>query len=276
MGAPFHSVESLLAAVEASLAEVDAHTARAAVFDADHTLWEGDIGDEAFAAAGAEGFLLAETWQGPVRAWGQAWGLSLSPDPADGVRQVLEAAGSGQLEATALARGLPTGGWRADLYAMQAWAFGGRTRREVAAFGEQLFSRGFERRVYGQMRQLVAGLARLGVEVWIASASHGALVVPGGARLGLAESRVLGMEPALDGEGRTLHTLAGDTYGPAKASAVRQVLGGRRPLWAFGDSVLNTDRELLAAAAHGVAVAAKAAHREAAVSSPTLRLFDPA
>jgi len=276
MGALFHSVESLLAAVDASLADVGERTARVAVFDADHTLWNGDIGDEAFAAAGAEGFLLAETWRGPVRAWGEAWGLSLPASPADGVRQVLEAASSGKLEAAAEARGLPPGGWRAGLYAMQAWAFAGRTRGEVAAFGEQLFARGFEQQLYPQMRRLVTGLLARGVEVRIASASHGALVVPGGARLGLAEAFVMGMEPALDADGRTLNTLAQDTYGPAKAAAVDAALGGRRPLWAFGDSVLNTDRELLAGAVHGVAVAAKAAHREAALGSPTLRLFDPA
>jgi phosphoserine phosphatase len=276
VGALFHSVEALLAEVERSLTRVGEDTAPVAVFDADHTLWDGDIGDEAFAAAGAEGFLLAETWQGPVRAWGEAWGMRLPSHPADGVRQVLEAAASGLLESTAAARGLPAGGWRAGLYAMQAWAFAGRTRAEVVAFGERLFARGFEQRVYPQMRQLVSGLQARGVGVRIASASHGALVVPGGTRLGLSEAHVLGMEPALDSTGRTLNSLARDTYGPSKAAAVAVELGGRRPLWAFGDSVLHTDRELLAGAVHGVAVAARAAHREAALASPSLRLFDPA
>jgi len=261
--------------VEASLGGVGGDTARVAVFDADHTLWNGDIGDEAFLAAGAEGFLLAETWRGPVRSWGEAWGLSLSDVPAEGVRQVMEASTSGALERTGLSRGLAPGAWRAALYAMQAWAYAGRTRGEVAAFGEQLFSRGFEHRLYAQMRRLVAGLRARGVEVRIASASHGALVVPGAARLGLAEAQVFGMEPALDAEGRTLNDLAQDTYGPAKAATVEAALGGRRPLWAFGDSVLSTDRELLGRAVHGVAVAAKEAHREAALASPSLRLFDP-
>jgi len=276
VGALLDSVESLLRAVDASLTDVGTDTARVAVFDADHTLWNGDIGDEAFAAAGAEGFLLAETWRGPVCAWGDEWGLALSSNPSEGTRQVLEASASGALERTCSARGLEPGAWRASLYAMQAWAYGGRTRGEVAAFGEQLFARGFDSRVYADMRRLVEGLAARGVAVWIASASHGALVVPGGARLGLREELVLGMEPALDAAGRTLNTLARDTYGPAKAAAVDAALGGLRPLWAFGDSVLSTDRELLGRAVHGVAVAAKAAHREAALASPSLQLFDPA
>lgn len=277
MGARFDSVEALLASVDAALAGPwPEGVARAAVFDADHTLWNGDIGDHAFLAAGAEGFLLPETWRGPVRAWGEQWHLSLSADPAEGVRQVLEASTSGALEATARARGLDGGAWRAALYSMQAWAYAGRTRAEVHAFGEALFARGFEAHLYGEMRGVVEGLTARGVRVCIASASHGALVLPGGTRLGLGAEVVWGMEPHLDGEGCTLPALRQDTYGAAKAATAQALLGGARPAWAFGDSVLQTDRELLACAVHGVAVAAKGAHREAALASPSLRLFDPA
>ncbi len=277
MGARFASVEALLASVDAALAGPwPAGVARAAVFDADHTLWNGDIGDHGFLAAGAEGFLLSETWRGPVRAWAETWGVTLSPHPTDGVRQVLEASASGALEAAARARGLDGGAWRPALYAMQAWAYAGRTRAEVQAFGEQLFTRGFEAHLYADMRRLVEGLAARGVRVCIASASHGALVLPGGRRLGLGAEWVWGMEPHLDGEGRTLPLLRQDTYGAAKAATAQALLGGARPAWAFGDSVLQTDRELLACAVHGIAVASKGAHREAALASPSLRLFDPA
>ncbi|MEN9800722.1 MAG: hypothetical protein RL653_4419 [Pseudomonadota bacterium] len=276
MGARFDSVEALLASVDAALAGPwPAGVAHAAVFDADHTLWNGDIGDHAFLAAGAEGFLLPETWRGPVRSWAEAWGLELSVDPAFGVRQLLEASASGVLEATARARGLDGGAWRSALYSMQAWAYAGRTRAEVHAFGEQLFARGFEAHLYADLRRVVEGLTARGVRVCIASASHGALVLPGGTRLGLGAEWVWGMEPHLDDAGRTLPRLRQDTYGAAKATTTQALLGGARPAWAFGDSVLHTDRELLACAVHGVAVAAKGAHRDAALASPSLRLFDP-
>lgn len=277
MGTAFDSVEALLSSVDEALAGPwPEGVARAAVFDADHTLWNGDIGDHAFLAAGSEGFLLEETWRGPVQSWAEAWGVSLSPSPAEGVRQVLEASASGLLESAARARGLEGGAWRSALYAMQAWAYAGRTRAEVHAFGEQLFARGFEAHLYADMRRVVGGLAARGVRVCIASASHGALVLPGGARLGLEAEVVWGMEPHLDDDGRTLPRLRQDTYGAAKAATTQSLLGGLRPAWAFGDSVLQTDRELLASAVHGIAVAARGAHREAALASASLRLFDPA
>ena len=268
MGTAHDSVEALLAAMDEALAAPwPEGVARAAVFDADHTLWNGDIGDHAFLVAGAERFIRAETWRGPVRAWGEAWGLSLSPDTAEGVQQVLEVSRSGQQSGN---------DWRSSLYAMQAWVYAGRTRAEIHAFGEQLFARGFEAHLYADMRRVVAGLTSRGVAVCIASASHGALVLPGAARLGLSAEVTWGMEPHLDDAGYTLPRLRQDTYGAGKAATVRQLLGGARPAWAFGDSVLQTDRELLACAVHGVAVASKGAHREAALASPSLRLFDPA
>jgi phosphoserine phosphatase len=122
----------------------------------------------------------------------------------------------------------------------------------------------------------VDGLVAHGIEVRIASASHGALVAPGAARLGLSPAHVHGMEPALDDDGRGLPSLTQDTYGPGKATTVRAALRDKRPLLAFGDAVLSTDKELLALARQGVAVAPKGAHRQAALADDALWLFDPA
>jgi phosphatidylglycerophosphatase C len=261
------TVESLL---EAALPASAGAGAQVAAFDADHTLWDGDIGDEAFLAAAREGFLPAETWRGPVLAWAARLGLPLSADPATGAVELLEAARTGALE-----RALGAERWRRELYALQAWAFAGRRRDEVEAFGEALFARGFAARIYPAMQRVVEALAARGVEAVIASASHGALVTPGARRLGIPAARVLGMEPALDDAGVTRAALARDTYGPAKAAVVRAALEGRRPRLAFGDAVLTTDRELLALAHQGVAVATRGAHREAALAHATLILFDP-
>jgi phosphatidylglycerophosphatase C len=261
------TVESLL---EAALSASEDAGAQVAVFDADHTLWDGDVGDEAFLAAAREGFLLEATWRGPLQAWAGRLGLALSADPAAGAAQLLDAASSGALE-----RALGTGRWRQALYALQAWAYAGRRRDEVEAFGEALFARGFAARIYPAMQRVVEALAARGVEAMIASASHGALVTPGARRLGIRAAQVLGMEPDLDDAGVTQASLRRDTYGPAKAAAVSAALGGRRPRLAFGDAVLTTDRELLALAHQGVAVAARGAHREAALDHATLLLFDP-
>jgi len=246
-----------------------------AVFDADHTLWNGDIGDAAFAAAAAEGLLSPATWRGPVVDWARSWGLSVPDEPVAGTRAIFAAVESGTLSATALSRGQDEAAWKGSLYAMQAWAYAGRRRDDVAAFGERLFAHGFAARIWDDLRAVVDGLRARGLRVTIASASHGALVVPGARRLGLPDDAVAGMEPVVDDDGVIQPAIAQDTYGPGKASVVRASLGGRRPVLAFGDSVLATDRELLALAHHGVAVATKGAHRQAAIHDPRLWLFDP-
>jgi phosphoserine phosphatase len=246
---------------------------RAAVFDADHCLWAADIGDAAFAAAAAAGLIDDATWRGPVRAWASDWDLRLDDDPTRGVTEVMAAAASGQLTSTAMARGLPPSGWKADLYAMQAWVYAGRTPNDIEAHGERLFATGFAERIYGDMQRVVTGLIERGVEVWIASASHRALVVPGARRLGIDPARVLGMEPVVV-DGVTVARLHHSTYGPGKAAVALAALRAR-PLLAFGDSVLSTDQELLAAAHVGVAVATSGDNRRAALADDHLLLLDP-
>jgi phosphoserine phosphatase len=274
MGTLVADVESLLQRLPERSSwpdDVDA----VAVFDADHTLWDGDIGDTAFAAAADEGVIVADTWRGPVVAWARGWGLSIPDEPAAGVRAIFAAVESGALQATAAARGLDDAAWKGSLYAMQAWVYAGLRRDDVAAFGERLFARGFGARIWHDMRRVVEGLRAAGLFVRIASASHGALVVPGARLLGLSDDAVAGMEAVLADDGVIQPALAQDTFGPGKAAVVRAQLQGRRPLLAFGDSVLATDRELLALSHQGVAVAARGAHRQAALQDPRLWLFDP-
>jgi phosphoserine phosphatase len=272
-----------LASVEdvAALASLPAppDVARAAVFDADGTLWRGDIGDHAFEHAAEAGLITDETWAGPVAAWARRWDLdvpSSTSRKAEGVRRVLAAVQQGELSRTARARGLSEDAWREELYAMQAWIYAGHPRAAVAAFGEQLFEAGFSSSIFADMKRVVELLRAAGVEVLIASASHAALVVPGARLLGIPAANVMGMEPALDDDGRVRASLPVSTYGPHKAAVVHGRLGQRRPLLAFGDSVLFTDRELLASSHAPVAVATKGAHREAALADERIRLFDPA
>ena len=274
MGRLLHSVDELLALPLLARDALPAGVARAAVFDADHCLWQGDIGDTAFAAAADAGLIDGATWRGPVRAWATAWDLELDEDPARGLAQVMTAASSGMLSATALARGLSSSAWKADLYAMQAWVYAGQTPEQIEAHGENLFVTGFAEFIYGDMRRVVHGLTDLGVDVWIASASHRALVLPGARRLGIPSGRVIGMEPALD-DGVTAPRLRQSTYGPGKAKAALLALETLRPLLAFGDSILSTDKELLAAAHLGVAVATSGDNRAAALNDDHLVLLDP-
>jgi phosphatidylglycerophosphatase C len=259
------TVDSLLAALDRiEPATLPTDVARVAVFDADGTLWRGDIGDVAFERAADAGLIADATWGGPLVAWAASWGVTLPAEKRAGTRRIVE---------LAAARPFDDHAFKQSLYDMQAWIYAGARRPQLEAFAEAIFIEGFEAGIFADMRRLVAALAARGVEVLVASASHGALVVPGARRLGIDRSFVLGTEPAVDEVGVALPAAGVSMYGPRKAAAVSLRLEGRRPLLAFGDSILTTDKELLALAHLPVAVAPRGAHAEAARAHPTLRVL---
>jgi phosphoserine phosphatase len=250
------TIDALLDIAAAPLAE---GVARAAMFDADGTIWRGDIGDEAFARAHA--LVLDSTWPA-LHAFCARYGARVST--FDELVQLALSRGIGD---AARAQGISDDVWRADLFEMQAWVYAGRTRAEIAALGHS-----FD--VFPQMRALLDGLRALGVRTAVVSASHGALVEAAH----LPVDAVYGMEPALDDQGRTIAArMQRSTYAHGKVTATQEFLASTtlRPLFAFGDSVLATDRALLAYAHVPVAVNAHGAHRDAARAHPRMFLLDP-
>lgn len=231
---------------------------RAAMFDADGTIWRGDIGDEAFARGHA--LVLESTWP-TLRAWCAKYGATVAT-----YDDLVKLALSRGIGAAARAQGIADEQWRADLFEMQAWAYAGHTRAQIATLAHS-----FD--VFPSMLSLLERLRAEGVRIAVVSASHGALVEAAK----LPVDAVYGMEPALDEQGRTLPKIARSTYGEGKVAATRDFLGRDdvRPLFAFGDSVLATDRALLAYAHVPVAVNARGAHREAALKDERMLLLDP-
>ena len=103
------SLDELLALVQDVASRAGPDVARAAVFDADGTLWSGDIGDAAFEAAPGAGLIRAATWAGPVKDWAARWDLALPDDPRAGVARIVEAARGTALAEAARRRGLKIG-----------------------------------------------------------------------------------------------------------------------------------------------------------------------
>lgn len=265
---PITTVDELIARAAALVEPEPANGRHIAAFDADGTLWRGDIGDEAFARADGAGLVTAETWDGPVRAFIERYGLPIPRPQREGMRALVQAIVSGELAAAARRRGFTDDVWREDLYAMQAYVYAGHGRAAIAALADTLLAEGFLAGVFDDMRRLLDGLRGGGLRLVVVSASHGALVEAGVRALGIDE--VFGMEPDVDDAGRTLPSIASSTYGEGKVRA----LGRRRTMFAFGDSVLGTDRALLAHAQVPVAVNAQGAHRDAALAAD-LMILDP-
>lgn len=247
-----------------------------AAFDADGTLWSGDVGETAFLRGFDDGVILPATVSGPLLAWAKRWALDLDDDPALAFARLGELC-DGERILEVLPDGMGFDEARHDLYAMQAWIYAGRTREEVEAYGERLFRGGLEDTLHPFSAPLLEALCARGLDVIVVSGSHRDLVVPGVARLGLEPARVYGSLPDVDEAGRYLPTDGCALYGDAKERKVRAHLddkhrgdepggekGGVRPLLSFGDSVEATDRALLACAAMPVAVRPTGRHLEAA------------
>ena len=139
-----------------------------AVFDADGTLWSGDVGEAFHEALVAEGVLAPAT----LVEYARLHALDLVAAYAYGTRVLA---------------GLEV-----------PWL-----RARAAAF----FEAEFAGRVFPEMRALLAALAVAGVTPWIASASYRALVDPGARALGIPEARVFAMTLHEEG-GRTTDQLA--------------------------------------------------------------------
>ncbi|MCC6557362.1 MAG: HAD-IB family phosphatase [Polyangiaceae bacterium] len=221
--------------------------AAALAFDADGTLWTGDVGIDLF-----EAFLEARG----ARA-----------EAEEALRREAEAHGvAAEGGAHEIARALYDA-FNAERYpedrafAMMAWAFAGWAEDEVAAFAERVLeARGIDARIRASLRAVIDWARARGVDVVIVSASPRVIVERGVRRLGVAPGRVFAMTPAVRG-GRLAPELAEPpTYGDGKVRALARAVpalaagAGESPiLAAFGDSAY--DAPMLRAARVPVAVA---------------------
>jgi phosphatidylglycerophosphatase C len=210
-------------------------------FDADGTLWEGDVGLDLFEA------LLRDRTIRPAARDALAQEARELGLPFDGDENELGEALFGAYNAHRYA---------ADrAFAMQAWVFAGWHRDEVAAFAGQVARLvGIEARIRRETAEVVAWAAEAGVDVYVVSASPCAMVRVCAARLGIEPDHVLAMTPAHGADGVLVAAIAGPVvYGGGKMEALERVRPAAILLGAFGDS--DYDAPMLRAARVRVAVA---------------------
>jgi phosphoserine phosphatase len=269
-------LEEVAAALDAGLpADVEPW----AIFDADGTLWSGDIGLSAFLAQPAAG-LLHDDMQAPLAAWCVALGLvstvaELSSMDARALHAfVEEAITSDRLLDVGRAAGREDDDVLGDLYALHAWLYAGQRIADVEAHGVRVFHDSIRGGLFASTPTLLAGLDRLGVRTVIISASPELIVRGAAVELGVPAGRALGMATVNNDEmvGRDVPRIV---HGPGKVEVLRELLhGDRRPLLAAGDSAAGGDRELLDTALMPVSVAPRGRHLERA-RAQGFRLLDP-
>ena len=224
-------------------------------FDADGTLWSGDIGVDIFEALMQVSGVREEA-RAALEDEAREFGIRVAGTPSQ-IARALDSAVA--LDLYPEARGL----------AMVAWAFAGWDPAEVEGFAREVVATaGVRSRIHREVLPLLRWAEARGIEAWIVSASPRAMAVAAASVVGIAPERVLAMTPAID-EGRVAPRLVGPvTYGDGKREALRAVRPEALVLGAFGDSVY--DAAMLREARIPVAVYPKPSLIAAARSIPNL------
>ncbi|UQA60964.1 HAD family hydrolase [Polyangium aurulentum] len=235
------TAEDVIARLADVRAEASAETAVLA-FDADGTLWSGDVGEDLFHALLHEGALRDDA-RGALAEEARLFGV---PDDGD---------------ATALARalydGYTAGKYPEDrVFAMMAWCSAGFTIDEARAYAEGIVARGkLGDRLHRFLEPVLRWAEAERVGVWVVSASPRWIVEIGVAKLGIPAAQVVAMEPRIEGD-RIAPSLAGPpVYNEHKPVALFAARPGAEVLGAFGDS--SYDVPLLRASRVPVAVRPK-------------------
>jgi phosphatidylglycerophosphatase C len=227
----------------------------ALAFDADGTLWSGDIGVDAFEALleqrGVRPLALAA-----LRAEAESFSVETSNDPNDQAERLYQA----------FKRGVYPEG---RAFPMMAWVFAGYREDEVRAFASELVERvALGARVHGEVLPVVGWAVGQSIERLVVSASPIAIVEVAIERLALPMTGLFAMSPAVEHGVVQPRVLEPVTYGAGKIAALRAGAPGRALLGAFGDSVF--DLPMLCQAEIAVAVRPKPELRARAASCPGL------
>jgi phosphatidylglycerophosphatase C len=250
------SALSLLSSDEVILRLADQASSGAALaFDADGTLWSGDIGIDAFKAL-LEKRGVRPLAQAALRAEAELFGVETSDDPND------------QAEELYLAyqrRTYPEG----RAFAMMAWVFAGYREEEVTAFAAELVERvALATRVHAEVLAVVRWALGQSIERLVVSASPIAMMRVAIEHLALPMTGLFAMSPAVEQGVIQPRVVEPVTHGPGKMAALRAGAPGRALLGAFGDSAF--DLPMLCQAQVAVAVRPQPELRARAATCPGL------
>ena len=211
-------------------------------FDADGTLWSGDVGNDLFEALIAARGVRDEA-HAALSAEATRFGIAERGSPTEIAQALYEAHLAGTYPED-------------RAFAMMAWVFAGFSIEEVKRFSENVVrTTRLEERLHRFLKPVFDWAKIEHVPIWVVSASAKWMVEIGVAHLGIPNNRVIGMTPRLD-DGIIQPTLDGlPIYGPNKPIVLRAVCPTGVLLGAFGDS--SYDAPLMAQSKVPVAVRPK-------------------
>ena len=192
--------------------------AAVAAFDADGTVWAGDIGEELLLDLAGNGRLVHPPEGSAFTIYEELF----AQDPPRAFCFCIEA-----MRAVAVA--------------------------DVERWSDDLFTSRFAHRVFPGVSWALQRLRDARVSVYLVSASGAVTVRRAAARLGLDPALVLAVEGKIVDGRFTGEVLPPVTTGPGKVEAIKPRLGGRPRELAFGNSLF--DRDMLALSRRAVMVA---------------------
>ena len=193
-------------------------------FDADGTLWRGDVGCDLFSGAIARRAFQPEAAELFDRE-ARSIGLSTDGDLATVATRLLEAFHSGLWEDGPAA------------VTMAICYVGVLPDALTELADEVLASAGIQARLHPGIVEIIAWANERGARVQVVSASPMAAVVAGVRRMGISSERVIAMRPAVRADGKLAMELEGESvYGEGKVQALDRALPTATIVGAFGDS----------------------------------------
>lgn len=230
-------------------------------FDADGTLWQGDVGEDflRYVLYHASPHVEVER---RVAELARAHGIAAGGGAKAGLRALWEAYEQGRFPEEAFCE-------------MISGCAAGCTRAEVETLARASVASDLVARLTRELCPVLQWAGSRGSVAWVVSASpafvvRAALAVVG-ERVPVAPERVVAFEPRWDGAVMAAQVRRPLPYGEGKVACLRARLGGRPLLGAFGDS--GSDAPLLGAAKLGVAVRPKRSLTDARV--PGVLLLEP-
>jgi phosphatidylglycerophosphatase C len=223
--------------------------------DADGTLWSGDVGEDLFHAFIERGTVHPPSLEA-MRREARDHALSDAGTGPEVARRINEAYVEGRFPEERVCE-------------LMAWCFAGYAREEVAAFARETVARvGLEGRMHHEVLRVLDRARGAGLEVVLVSASPIAVVLAAGARAGFDAQHVVAARSRFDGDVMLPDVERPIPYGPGKVQHLRDRIGARPLLAAFGDNAF--DVAMLGFARVGVAVRPKPRLRERAGEVPGL------
>jgi len=192
-------------------------------FDADGTLWQGDVGNDLFHALVSRRAMRNAAHDALVQEASE-FGITSAPNTTDIAQALFDAHETGQYPED-------------RCFAMMAWVFAGMSLSEARSFSHEVAKEtNLEGRLHRFLDPVFTWAKRENVGLWVVSASPKWMVEIGVAEFGIPSENVIGMMPIVD-NGIILPKLDGlPIYGVNKPKVLQQARPHSVLLGGFGDS----------------------------------------